>query len=108
MAINIGGKADLNEFAAQAGAAASKLGAKTAALYNDSGKPVTFKCYNGSDLVCKIAFTKPLIASGYSGEISAGGAHFKVHPDGNRSHEFLVKPRTAYIYEGPGKLTEVK
>ncbi len=105
--IDINGKVDLNEFVSQAAAAAKTLDASTALIMNNSGKAVAFYCYNGGDLVKAVPFSKPLIAAGYSGLLSAGGTTFKVYPDNKADTEFIVKPHKAYVYEGPGKITSL-
>lgn len=105
--MNVNGKVDLNTFVDQAAKLAKSLDANTALIYNHSGHTVKFYCYNGGDFIKAIAYSKPNIASGYAGEIAAGGSVFKVHPNNEGKHEFLVKPNRAYIYRGPGKIEPV-
>ncbi|MEP6018898.1 MAG: hypothetical protein ABJ251_10525 [Paracoccaceae bacterium] len=105
--MNVNGKVDLNTFVDQAAKLAKKLDAGTALIYNHSGKMVRFYCYNGGDFVKAIAYSKPNIATGYCGEIAAGGSVFKVHPDKNGKNEFLVKPGHAYVFKGAGKIDQL-
>lgn len=105
--MNVNGKVDLNTFVDQAAKLAKELDAGTALIYNHSGKAVRFYCYNGGDFITAVAYSKPNIANGYSGEIAAGGSTFKVHPDDNEKNEFLVKPRHAYVFKGAGKIDQL-
>ncbi len=106
-AMVVNGKVDLNTFVDQAAKLAKGLDANTALIYNHSGHTVRFYCYNGGDFIKAISYSKPNIANGYSGEIAAGGSVFKVHPNDKGDDEFLVKPRKAYVYKGPGKIDQV-
>ena len=74
---------------------------------NASGAAVTFFVYNYIDTVYWISAAKVLVADGYYGSVVASGKFFKIHPNDNKSEEFLVAPHTAYIYSGPGKLEKV-
>lgn len=105
--MNVDGKIDLNTFLDQAASLAKALDAGTALVYNASNKKVGFYCYNGSDLVKAIPYSKPTIAHGYSGVIAAGGSVFKVFADNKSDAEFLVKPNMAYVYKGPGMVEQV-
>jgi len=64
---------------------------------------VTFEVYNYIDCVNWVPAQKTFCASGEQATVAASGLHFKIHPNGNKEHEFLVAPRQAYIYRGPGK-----
>ncbi|MGB5452308.1 MAG: hypothetical protein WBM71_04570 [Sedimenticolaceae bacterium] len=105
--MKLSGKVDVNTFVDQAAGLAKALDAGTALVLNESGKSVTFYCYNGGDFIMAVPYSKPTIAQGYSGTIAAGGSVFKVFADNKGNAEFLVKPNKAYIYRGPGKIEEV-
>lgn len=80
----------------------------SATIYNDSGSDVTFYVYNYIDIVHWVSAQKAFIANGYYGNVAASGKSFKVHPNGNKDHEYLVDPNRAYVYRGPGKWELVK
>ncbi len=102
---------DLNKFYAQAREDVEKLiGAakvNAAVIFNGSGSPVTFHVYNFMDTVYWVHAMTALIAPGHHGTVAALGDFFKIHPDNNKAHEFLVAPHKAYVYKGPGALEPV-
>lgn len=104
--MNVEGKVDLNTFVDQATGIAKSLDAGTALIYNNSGKPVQFYCYNGGDIFMWVAYAKPTIAHGYSGLVAAGGSHFKIFADNRGDSEFRVKPGCAYVYHGRGAIEQ--
>jgi hypothetical protein len=77
-----------------------------AVIYNDTDAPVTFNIYNYIDIVYAIPAQKTLVAGHHYGTVAASGVQFKVHPNNNHDHEFLVEPGKAYVYNGPGKVTQ--
>lgn len=78
-----------------------------AVIYNDTDKPVTFYVYNYIDSVYWISAQKTCVAPGAYGTVAASGAFFKIHPNDDKEHEFLVAPHKAYVYSGPGRVTNV-
>lgn len=76
----------------------------SAVIYNNTDKPVTFFVYNFIDSVYWISAQRTHIAPGTYGSVAASGAFFKIHPNDNRDHEFLVAPHNAYVYSGPGRV----
>lgn len=86
-------------------AQALKIG--KAAILNATSKPVNFYVYNYVDSAYWISAMHTLVAPGKVGAVMASGAAFKVHPDDNKTHEFLVTPGRAYIYRGPGDIDEM-
>lgn len=80
----------------------------SAVIFNDTQQPVTFFVYNYVDTVYMVSAQKSLAAPGRYTTVAASGAFYKIHPNDNKSHEFLVAPGKAYVYKGPGDVEEVK
>jgi hypothetical protein len=104
-------KIDANEFASQVeallkeGLPLAEVGA--ARIYKDAPNDVTFTVYNFVDTVYWIPAQRTLIGSHWHGDVAASGIQFKIHPDNNRDHEFLVEPGHAYTYHGAGTVKVV-
>lgn len=105
-------KGNLNQFVEQVkdgvSEIADQLKINKALIYNNTGEPVNFYVYNYIDTAYWISAMHTLVAPGKVGSVAASGVSFKVHPNDNKKHEFLVDPRKAYIYNGPGDIEEVK
>jgi hypothetical protein len=103
---------DLNQFYTEARKDISSLiGAAAvngAVIFNDSKDNVTFHVYNYIDTVHWIDAMRTLVAPGHYGTVAASGDFFKIHPNNRKEEEFLVAPKKAYVYKGPGALQEVK
>lgn len=82
-------------------------GVHSAVIFNDSGHDVTFNVYNYVDILYAIPAQTTRVASSFCGRVAASGVEIKVHPNGDRNSEFLVRPGKAYVYFGPGKVKEV-
>ncbi|MBL4906692.1 MAG: hypothetical protein JKX94_04510 [Sneathiella sp.] len=92
-----------NDIASLIGGAA----VKAAAIFNASGRDVSFSVYNYADTVNWVPAQKTLIADAHRGSVAASGVLFKIHPNSNKDAEFLVAPGKAYIFHGQGKVEEV-
>ena len=103
---------DLNEFYAQAEKGVGKLleGASidSAVIFNGTNEPVTFFVYNYIDTVYWVPAMEVKVAPGESGIVAASGKQFKVHPNKNKDNAFLVAPKTAWVYKGPGVVSQAK
>lgn len=112
MAVEAKLEGDINKFYDQAskdiGALISGAAVGSAVIFNGTSQPVTFYVYNYIDTAYWVPAQKTLIASGKYGPVAASGNTFKVHPNNNHDHEFLVEPGAAYVYGGPGDLTKAK
>lgn len=74
----------------------------SAVVFNHSDSPVTFYVYNYIDTVYLVSAQRTRVAPKKYGAVVASGSHFKIHPDDNKNHEFMVSPGKAYVYNGPG------
>jgi hypothetical protein len=105
-------KGDLNKFYDQARKDISSLigGARVngAVIFNNTDKPVNFYVYNYVDTVYWIAAQKTLVAPQRYGTVAASGVFFKIHPNDNKNEEYLVEPKKAYVYHGPGDMAMEK
>ena len=101
---------DLNKFYKQArGDIASLIGGagvNAAVIFNNTKDPVTFYVYNYIDTVYWVAAQQSLAAPGHYTTVAASGTTFKIHPNNNKDAQFLVAPHKAYVYNGPGAVTE--
>ncbi len=79
----------------------------SAVIYNDTEQDITFYAYNYIDNVYWVSAMKARVAPGNHGEVAASGKFFKIHPNDKKDEEFLVAPKKAYVYHGPGKLETV-
>lgn len=111
MDANIEASVDLNKFYESASKdIAAMIGGsaiEAAVIFNASPKPVTFVVYNYVDTVYLVPAQKVLVAPNKYGTVAASGKFFKIHPDGSAGQEFLVAPKTAYVYAGPGDVEQV-
>jgi len=111
MDANIEATVDLNKFYKSASkdiaAMTGSAGIEAAVIFNASPKPVTFVVYNYIDTVYLVPAQKVLVAPNKHGTVAASGKFFKIHPDGNAGQEFLVAPKTAYVFNGPGDVEQV-
>ncbi|MDB4778095.1 hypothetical protein OAG68_01435 [bacterium] len=109
MSASVDAKMDINEFYKDVRGDIGKLlnSVNEAAIYNDSGKEVTFYVYNYSDGVHWIPACDVKVAPGYFGSVAASGTVFKIDPDNNKDNEFLVAPEKGYVFKGPGKVEKV-
>lgn len=102
---------DLNKFYQDARQdIASLLGAagvKSAVIFNDTPNPVQFYVYNYIDTAYWVSAAKPLAAAGKYVTVAASGDQYKIHPNDEKNHQFLVAPGKAYVYKGPGDVEEV-
>lgn len=103
---------DANKFVDQIkggiGDIAEQLKVNASLIFNNSSKPVNFYVYNYADSVFWISAMHTMVAPNKVGKVAASGVAFKVHPDDNKDHEFLVEPHKAYIYWGPGSIDEIR
>lgn len=76
-----------------------------ALIVNDTRAPVTFYVYNYADSVYWVSAMKAKIAPQKSGMVAASGVFFKIHPNDDKSNEFLVAPGKAYVYRGAGDVS---
>jgi hypothetical protein len=101
---------DLNKFYKQSrGDIASLIGGagvNAAVIFNNTKDPVTFYVYNYIDTVYLIPAQQTLVAPGHYGTVAASGVTFKINPNKNKDAQFLVAPKKAYVYNGPGAVTE--
>jgi hypothetical protein len=84
------------------------IGVEAAVIYNNTKENVTFYVYNYIDVAYLISAQKTLVAPAHYGRVAASGAEFKIHPNDNKDHQFLVRPGKAYVYSGPGMVEEAK
>lgn len=102
---------DLNKFVDQVyngiGFIADALKVNKALVYNNTKQAVNFYVYNYVDVVYWISAMHTLVAPNKVGAVAASGTVFKIHPNDNKDHEFLVEPHKAYVYFGPGDIVEV-
>lgn len=105
-------KGDVNKFVDQlrdgVAGIADQLKIGKAIIFNNTDKPVNFYVYNYADTVYWVSAMHVLVAPGKAGAVSASGVSFKIHPNDNKDQEFLVDPKKAYVYNGPGDVEEVK
>jgi hypothetical protein len=78
-----------------------------AVIFNDTKDTVTFWAYNYIDIIFLVEAMKALVQPGSYGTVAASGVTFKIDPNKNKDHEFLVSPGQTYIYRGPGALLHV-
>jgi hypothetical protein len=101
---------DLNKFYKQARGDIAALiggaGVNAAVIFNNTKDPVTFYVYNYIDTVYLIPAQQTLVAPGHYGTVAASGTTFKINPNKNKDAQFLVAPHKAYVYNGPGAVTE--
>jgi hypothetical protein len=80
----------------------------SAVILNATTEPVTFFVYNYIDTVYWVPAQQTLVAPGTCGTVAASGVQFKVHPNNNKDYQFLVAPKTGYLYGGPGNVSAAK
>lgn len=101
-------KCDANKAADQLGSAINSCtDDKTALILNNSGKLVTFWCYNDSDLLEWVCSSKPSAENGYIAMARRGGFFgrgIKVLDSTQSNIQHIIQAGNCYIYEGPGKM----
>ena len=99
---------DVNKSAEQLGSAIkSCTDDKTGLILNNSGKLVTFWCYNDNDHLEWICSSKPSAANGYIAVARRGGffgSGIKVVDSEHSNVQHIIQAGSCYIYEGPGKM----
>ncbi len=108
MSVDLNAKVNLNTFYDKARDDIASLiggvGVKASVIFNDTDQAVTFKVYNYVDTVYLIPAQSTLAAPQTQAVVAASGVYFKILPEGNKAHEFLVAPGKAYVYRGPGNI----